>query len=175
MSTEVHGKDISGLGWMLTELTINADAALQRNPGSDALSAVSELAIVASILEDRRDFEVLVKNSGRPTERDHHEIMRRFRDYTGTRREIEALRERHTGADGIVRTPGTAGGGGLAILECIRASAERGLFFDFHVENHPRSMTVFRIASYPSESSDKGIDLVQQARRGEAEDRASQR
>lgn len=172
ISIVTHKKDIPALRWMLTELTINANAALERSPAGDDEPSTSELAIVATVRESSRDFEVLVKNSGKPTEKDRCEIARRFRDYTGTRREIEALREKHTEADGIVKIPGTTGGGGLAILECIRRAKESGLFFAFYIDSQTRPMTVFRIASYPIECANKSSDMVQQAGRGGAENRA---
>lgn len=133
-------KEIPGLKWMLVELTINAYGALQRN------TAVTkhEISIVASSGDG---FEILVKNAGRPPEHDREEILRRFQNYGETRRQIERLWEKHTGPDGIVRIPDTAGGGGLALLECIRMAKEGELSFDFYVEESPHPMTVFRIAS----------------------------
>lgn len=139
---------VPGLQWTLSELTVNACQALRRR-GTRRPIARSELIIVVRTDVGKSEFEVLVKNRGRPSARDLAEIERRFRDYAATRKEIEALRNRHTGADGVVRLPGAAGGGGLAILECMRAAQEQGLFFDFRVESRPRLMTVFRVASFP--------------------------
>jgi hypothetical protein len=169
--TETGRRDAPGLQWIVNELTINAYQALGQSPAADAPADVGDVSIVVAIRGNERDFEVLVKNMGAPTLEDEREICRRFRDYHGTRREVEALRSKHTGPDGIVRIPGARGGGGLAILECIRESKEQGLFFDFRIERSPSPTTVFRIASYPESSCGKK-DERPGSGRGDAPERA---
>ena len=137
--------ELGSLEWILVELLLNAALMKQRNRQAVSLG-VSPVCIELLLPEDGQGFEVLVANAGKPTPADRAQLDRRFRRYAETRREIEMERRQYTDPAGRVRIPRTLGGGGLALLECIRMAEEKGWDFEYRVEDAPVKRTVFRLA-----------------------------
>ena len=137
--------ELGTLEWILVELLLNAALITQRNTQAASFGP-NPVSIELILPEDGRGFDVRVGNAGKPTSADCAQLNRRFARYAETRREIEMERRQHTDPSGRVRIPGTLGGGGMALLECIRVAREKGWDFEYRIEEAPVERTVFRVA-----------------------------
>ncbi len=145
LGQRVAPAELGSLEWILAELLLNAALVTQRN-GQIATPKAPLVSLEVVLPEDRVGFDVRVTNLGKPTLADHTQLERRFRHYDETRRHVEEQRRQCTDQAGRVRIPGTLGGGGLALLECIRAARANGLTFEYFIEDAPIGRTVFRVA-----------------------------
>jgi hypothetical protein len=143
--------DLGGLEWILIELLLNALQVVRRNGQAHTLTA-HEVLIEVILSEAGRDFDVRVVNIGKPTQADVIQLDDRFRNYEETRRKTEEQRMQHADSSGRIRIPGALGGGGLALLECIRAAREHGWLFEYFTEEAPVARTVFRVARCSQQS-----------------------
>ena len=148
-------EDIGFIDWMLRELLLNAAEAVARNSAVERVEQAGLVSIIVRVHDNAHDFEVMIRNKGKPSRADHREITRRFADHVTVRQEIETMRRKHTTAQGNVCIPTTAGAGGLAVLECIRVLRERKMCFEYWTEDAPVPATVFRIGSHPSSEENR--------------------
>lgn len=138
-------EDVSGtLEWILVELFLNA-ALVTRRSGRSAIPGVPLVSVEIALVQRNRVFEIRAMNIGIPAIADRVQLEERFQHYDETRCRVMEQRGQHTGPSGRVRIPGTLGGGGLALLECIRLARKNGWTLGYATEDVPIARTCFTL------------------------------